>query len=245
VAASAMSSSLKRVLLELGGNDPAIVMADADIEAAAPKLFRAAFTNSGQVCMAVKRVYVHESRIDELTDKLATLAKAQVLGDGMAPDTTLGPVQNAMQFEKVMELVNDARDAGAEFVTGGHALNRPGYFIAPTIVRGIEDGVRLVDEEQFGPVLPLVAFTDVEDAISRANNSCYGLSASVWTTDAAVGRAIAARLEAGTVWVNKHLEPALDAPFGGAKESGIGRSQGELGAKAYMEPKVIDLIAQA
>ena len=241
VAVAAATSNLKRLLLELGGNDPAIVLEDVDVEAVAPKLFAAAFANCGQVCMAIKRLYVHESVYEKLCDALARQAEATKVGNGFEPGVVLGPLQNKMQYDRVIELIEDARAQGANFRTGGVALERPGYFIAPTIVTGISEGVRLVDEEQFGPVLPIIPFRDIEDVIARANATRYGLSGSVWTRNSARGQEIAARLEVGTAWVNKHLAPSLDAPFGGAKESGLGRAMHALGAKSYMEPQVLDV----
>ncbi|WP_238147216.1 aldehyde dehydrogenase family protein [Rhizorhabdus dicambivorans] len=243
IGAAASTHGLKRIVLELGGNDAAIVLDDVDVATAAPRIFRAAFLNSGQVCMAIKRLYVHESKFDDMRAALVELAIEAKLGDGLEPGVTMGPLQNKMQYERVIELMQDAAAHGAVFETGGEALARDGYFIPPTIATGISDGVRLVDEEQFGPVLPIVRYTDIDDAIARANNSPYGLSGSIWTSDVKRGYALARRLEVGTAWVNKHLEPSVDAPFGGAKESGLGRVMSVVGAKTYMEPQVVDIQA--
>lgn len=241
--AAAAAQGLKRIILELGGNDAAIVLADADVQAITPKLIAAAFENTGQICMAIKRLYVHESLYSELCDALVKHTAKVHVGSGFEPNVTMGPLQNRMQYDRVLELIEDARARGATFLTGGRALQRPGYFVAPTLVTNVAEGVRLVDEEQFGPVLPILPFRDEEDAIARANASRYGLSGSVWTRDLAHGQALAAKLEVGTAWVNKHLAPSPDAPFGGAKESGIGRIGAKFGARAYMEPQVIDAVA--
>lgn len=242
VMASA-AKTLKRVTLELGGNDAAIVLGDVDPQAVAPRLFAAAFANSGQICMAIKRLYVHSSIYAELTEALATLARNAKVGDGFEPDVMFGPVQNAAQYQIVLDLLDDARKSGAHFAAGGHALDRPGYFVAPTIVTGLTEGSRLVDEEPFGPVLPLLPFDDAEDAVHRANATRYGLSGSVWSNDQQAAAALATRLEVGTAWVNQHL--ALDAhvPFGGAKESGIGSEYGVQGLQQYMQAHVVNVLA--
>jgi acyl-CoA reductase-like NAD-dependent aldehyde dehydrogenase len=241
VLASAATSNLKRVSLELGGNDAAIVLPDADVESIAPALFRSAFVNSGQVCMAVKRVFVHESLIERLGAALARLANEAKVGDGFEPGVELGPVQNRPQFERVLGLMNDALARGGRALAGGKALDRPGYFIAPTIIAGVAEGTPLVDEEQFGPVLPLLTFTDVDEAVARANATRFGLGASVWSADTQRASEIARRLEAGTVWINAHGGAAPDIPFGGFKESGLGRGMGLIGLKSYTEPRVLHL----
>lgn len=241
VLASAAASNLKRVSLELGGNDAAIVLADADVDAIAPQLFWSAFVNSGQRCMAVKRVLVHESLMDRFGSALARLANQAKVGDGFEPGVELGPVQNRPQFERVLGLIDDALRHGGKALAGGGALNRPGYFIAPTVITGVAEGTRLVDEEQFGPVLPLLAFSEVEEAVTRANATRFGLGASVWSGDPQRAADIARRLEAGTVWVNSHGGSLPEIPFGGFKESGIGRGMGLMGLKSYAEPRVLHL----
>lgn len=239
VLASAAASNLKRVSLELGGNDAAIVLADADIDAIAPKLFWSAFINSGQRCMAIKRVLVHESQIDRLGAALAELANQVRMGDGFEPDVELGPVQNRPQFERVLGLIANALERGGRALAGGAALNRPGYFIAPTVIVGVAEGAPLVDEEQFGPVLPLLSFSEIDEAVSRANATRFGLGASVWSGDPNHAAEIARRLEAGSVWINSHGGSTPEIPFGGFKESGVGRGMGLLGLKSYTEPRVI------
>jgi acyl-CoA reductase-like NAD-dependent aldehyde dehydrogenase len=241
VLASAATSNLKRVSLELGGNDAAIVLADADVDAIAPQLFWSAFANSGQRCMAVKRVLVHESLLDRLGSALARIANQVKVGDGFEPGVELGPVQNRPQFKRVLGLIKDALMRGGRALAGGGALDRPGYFIAPTIITGVAEGTPLVDEEQFGPVVPLLTFTEVEAAVNRANATRFGLGASVWSGNLEHAADIARRLEAGTVWINAHGGAAPDIPFGGFKESGVGRGMGLMGLKSYVEPRVLHL----
>jgi acyl-CoA reductase-like NAD-dependent aldehyde dehydrogenase len=241
VLASAAASNLKRVSLELGGNDAAIVLADADVDAIAPRLFWSAFVNSGQRCMAIKRVLVHESLLERLGSALARLANQAKIGDGLEPGVELGPIQNRPQFERVLGIIEDALARGGKALTGGGALSRPGYFIAPTVITGVAEGTRLVDEEQFGPVLPLLSFTETEAAVTRANATRFGLGASVWSADPKRAADIARRLEAGTVWINAHGGSEPDIPFGGYKESGVGRGMGLMGLKSYTEPRVLHL----
>lgn len=238
---AAAAASLKRVTLELGGNDPAIVLEDVDPKKVAPKLFAAAFVNSGQICAAVKRVYVHESLYEELSSAIAEEAKKATFGDGFDPESDYGPINNKMQFDKVMGLIEDTKRRGATILTGGDAPARAGYYVDPTVVVDIDDDARLVQEEQFGPVLPILKYSDLDDAIRRANDTRFGLSGSVWTNDLEKGEEIAARLEVGTAWVNQHQGVAPNVPFGGAKESGLGREYSIVGLKGYMEPEVIHI----
>ncbi len=191
--------------------------------------------------MAVKRIYAHESIYDALVIALGAEAKQAKLGDGLDPATTLGPIQNRRQFERVCELRDDARSRG-HLEEGALRPAGDGYFVSPTVVTGLAEADRLVAEEQFGPVFPVLKFVDVEDAIARANDSRYGLSGSVWSRDIERARQIATRLEVGTAWVNQHRITAADVPFGGAKESGIGRVYSRLGLEAYLEPQVISVL---
>ncbi|HWL61398.1 MAG TPA: aldehyde dehydrogenase family protein [Steroidobacteraceae bacterium] len=234
------AGTLKRVTLELGGNDAAIVLPDVDVADVAKKLFFAATVNSGQVCMAVKRIYAHEDIYEALCAALAAEARQAKLGDGLDPATTLGPIQNRRQYERVCELKDDARQHGR--MDEGTLPAGGGYFVAPTVVTGLGERDRLVAEEQFGPVFPVLPFSDVNDAVARANDTRFGLAGSVWSRDTARATAIAARLEVGTAWVNQHRITAADVPFGGAKESGIGRTYSRMGLEAYMEPQVISVL---
>ncbi|AMK24139.1 aldehyde dehydrogenase family protein [Sphingobium sp. TKS] len=234
------SGSLKRLLLELGGNDAAIILDDADVKEVARRVFDGAMMNAGQVCLAVKRVYAPRTMYGELCDELARLASEVVVDEGLKQGAQMGPVQNKQQYERVLELIDDAKAKGT-VVVGGDRLDRDGYFIAPTIVRDLPDDARLVREEQFGPVMPVLAYDDIDDVVQRANDSEYGLGGTIWTKDVERGMEIALRIQAGTVWVNKHLDGPMDVPFGGAKQSGIGRAKGVEGLKAFTQGKVINI----
>lgn len=242
VMASA-APTLKALTLELGGNDPGIVLPDADPEQLAERLFWGAFINSGQTCGALKRLYVHESIYERTCKALVKFAATVPMGDGMDVNNLLGPLQNERQYNKVVDLVADAKARGARILSGGAPGKGPGFFFPVTLVADIEDGTRLVDEEQFGPVLPLIRYHDVEDAIRRANGTDFGLDASVWGSDSAAAKAIASRLEAGTVWVNKHAEIAPHVPFGGIKCSGLGVEFGEEGLAAYTTIRIVNAAA--
>jgi acyl-CoA reductase-like NAD-dependent aldehyde dehydrogenase len=239
--AQAAAKSLKRVVLELGGNDAAIVLPDVDPKQVAEKLFPLAFRQCGQVCIAIKRLYIHENIFTEIVDELKKIAEGVKLGDGLEPDTEMGPINNLPQLERVIELTENARQHNAEIVTGGERLDRPGYFFPPTIVTNISEGIPLVDEEQFGPVLPVMSFTNVDDAIERANGTEYGLGGSVWTNDLDQGIELANRLECGTAWINQHLGYRPHIPFGGAKMSGTGLQNGQWGLDELSQLQVINL----
>lgn len=238
---AAAADSLKRLTLELGGNDAGIVLDDVDPKEVAPKVFWGAFANSGQICVSVKRLYVHTSMYDQVCAELATLARAAVVGDGLHPDTTIGPVQNREQFEKVRAMIDDARRYG-RIIAGGEVPDRPGFFISPTIVRDIGPGALVVDEEQFGPVLPVIEYEDVDEAIEAANASPYGLGATVWGTDLEKAHDVARRLESGTVWINHHLDFHPGVPFAGAKHSGAGVELGEEGLAEFTQLQVINML---
>ncbi|MFN4135549.1 MAG: aldehyde dehydrogenase family protein [Novosphingobium sp.] len=239
IAASG-ADTLKRVTLELGGNDPAIVLEDVDVRETAQAIFGNAFLNNGQVCLAVKRAYVHADIYDAMCGELARLAEAAVVDDGLQQGTQIGPIQNAMQFEKVKGFLAAAREEGT-IVAGGEVMERAGYFIRPTIVRDVTDGDRIVDEEQFGPILPLVRFDDVEDVIARANASEYGLGGSVWSKDVDRAAAIAARIESGQVWVNQHIAIGPHIPMAGFKSSGLGVEQSVEGLAEYTQTQVVNI----
>ncbi|HEY8605318.1 aldehyde dehydrogenase family protein [Tsuneonella suprasediminis] len=234
------ADALKRITLELGGNDAAIVLDDVSPKDIAPKLFNGAMINAGQVCLAIKRVYAPASIYDELCDELAQLAKDAVVDDGANQGAQIGPVQNRMQYEKVLGFLEDARENGT-VLAGGDRLDRDGYFIAPTVVKDIPDSARLVREEQFGPVIPVLKYDDIDDVIARANDSEYGLGGTVWSADLDRGVEVAMKIDSGTVWVNKHLDLPFDVPFGGAKQSGIGREGGDEGVSAYTQKHVVNV----
>lgn len=238
VAGSA-APDLKRVTLELGGNDAAIVLDDVDPSQVADKIFAGAFANNGQVCSAIKRLYVPEKLRGELVDALAEKAKAAKVGDGTAEGTQLGPINNKPQYERVSELVADALSGGARAAAGGKPVDGPGYFFEPTILDNIDDGARIVDEEQFGPALPVITYRDVDDALRRANGTNFGLSGSVWSADPDRAATVASELECGTAWVNTHLALAPSQPFAGAKWSGIGVENGPWGLLGFTEIQVL------
>ena len=238
VMASA-ASTIKRITLELGGNDAAIVKPDADPVAVAPGIFAAATMNAGQVCLAIKRVYAHESHYDALCAELTKLADATIVDDGLKQGSQIGPLQNKMQYEKVKGFLEDARAHG-NIIAGGQVEDRPGYFIRPTIVRDVEDGTRIVDEEQFGPILPIIKYSDPEAALAKANASPWGLGGSVWGQDRDKAYALACEMDSGTVWINKHLDFGPNIPFGGAKQSGIGVEFAEEGLNEFTQIQVIN-----
>jgi acyl-CoA reductase-like NAD-dependent aldehyde dehydrogenase len=239
---AAAAKTLKRVTLELGGNDAAIILDDVDPKAIAPKLFFASFVNSGQVCMAIKRIYAHERIYDALCGALADEARKAKVGSGLEPDTQLGPIQNREQYDRVVGILDETTRSGARILAGGEVPKTDGYFLPPTIVADIDDHSRLVREEQFGPIVPVLKFSDEDDALRRANDTRYGLSGSVWSSNPERAAALASRLEVGTAWVNHHRATAATVPFGGAKESGIGRVYSEMGLKAYLEPRVVSVL---
>ena len=239
VAASA-ARDLKRVTLELGGNDPAIVLADADPSAIARSLFWGAFTNSGQVCAAIKRVYVHESLLTPLVDALAALARDVKVGPGLEAGSVLGPVNNLPQYQRVCDLHADAGRRGARFHGQGPRAGA-GYFFEPTLVTDIADDAPIVAEEQFGPLLPILPFRDVDEVVARATASHFGLTASVWTSDVERGKSLASELECGTVWVNQHLVLGPFAPFGGHKWSGIGYENGRWGLDSFCQLQALNV----
>jgi acyl-CoA reductase-like NAD-dependent aldehyde dehydrogenase len=233
------AANLKRLTLELGGNDAAIVLPDADVEAIAPKIFAKSFGNSGQTCAALKRLYVHDSIHDALAGRLAELARQAVVGPGDRPDTEFGPVQNEKQFAFLCGLADDTRTRGGRFLSGGTPTEGPGYFFPLSVVVDVTDGMRIVDEEQFGPILPIIRYSDPEEALARANASENGLGGSVWSSNVAAATALAQRLQCGTAWVNDHATISPDAPFGGAKQSGFGTEFGHHGLDEYMQLQTV------
>ncbi|TVY18912.1 putative aldehyde dehydrogenase FUS7 [Lachnellula arida] len=228
------SRTLKRVTLELGGNDPAIVCEDVDIEKIVPKIATLSFLNSGQICMLVKRLYVHESIYDKFRDAMVAFTKNVKTGDGFEKDILVGPIQNRMQYEKVKDMYSEISKCSWKVAFGGEIKEASrGYFITPTIIDNPPDDSRIVTEEPFGPIIPMLKWSDEEDVLERANSLETGLGASVWTRDLARGERMARELSAGSVWVNSHFDVAPNVPFGGHKSSGISSEWGMTGFKSY------------
>jgi len=236
------ADTMKRLTLELGGNDAGIVLPSADPEEIAERVFWGAFINSGQTCAALKRLYVHDSVYDATCAALARLATSVPMGEGVNESSMLGPLQNEKQFRRVSDLVDDARRSGARVLTGGQPTGQ-GYFYPITLLADATDGMRVVDEEQFGPVLPIIRYSDVDDAVRRANGLEFGLGASVWGKDKDAVVAVARKLRAGTVYINKHADVAPHVPFGGIKQSGQGVEFGEEGLAAYTDIKIYNSTA--
>ncbi|MGK2944387.1 MAG: aldehyde dehydrogenase family protein [Desulfuromonadales bacterium] len=236
------SGNLKRLTLELGGNDAGIVLPDVNVTEVAPQIFAAAFDNNGQTCAALKRLYVHADIYESLCEALSVIARAVVTGNGLDAGVDLGPLQNKDQLDLVVELAEDARKAGGRFLSGGRLPEGTGFFYPATLVADVSDGVRLVDEEQFGPILPIIKFTDVNDAIKRANNSPFGLGGSVWSRDIQKAKALVMRLECGIAWVNTHTSIQPNTPFGGVKESGFGVEFGRDGLLEYTSIQTVKIM---
>ncbi|MGZ3097023.1 aldehyde dehydrogenase family protein [Streptomyces sp. H72] len=237
--ARAVAASLARVTLELGGNDAAVLLDDVEVDRIADRLFWAAFRNCGQVCMAVKRVYAPARLHAELVEALAHRARTVTVGAGLDPATRLGPVNNAPQLARVERVTEQARAAGARAAAGGHRLDGPGYFFAPTILTDVPPGSPVVTEEQFGPVLPVLPYRSLDEAVDAANGTGFGLGGSVWGTDLDRAEAVADRLECGTAWVNHHAELSLAQPFAGAGHSGVGVAGGPWGLYGNLRPFVV------
>jgi acyl-CoA reductase-like NAD-dependent aldehyde dehydrogenase len=235
---------IKRVTLELGGNDAAIVLDDVEPKAVAKSLFEGAMINSGQVCLAIKRAYVHESQYDEICNELAVLADEAIVEDGTKQGAQFGPIQNKQQYEKVLAIIEGARKDGT-IIAGGVNPDRPGYFIRPTIVRDISDDSPLVREEQFGPVLPVLRYTDLDDAIARANDSDFGLGGTVWSSDTQRGLDVAMKIDSGMVWVNQHMNVNPLITTGGSKQSGLGSELGLEGIQEFTQRHVVYVAAKA
>ncbi|GAA1238400.1 acyl-CoA reductase-like NAD-dependent aldehyde dehydrogenase [Microbacterium phyllosphaerae] len=234
------AGNLARLTLELGGNDAGIVLPGTDVAAIAEDLFWGAFINTGQTCAALKRLYVHDSVYDEVVDALAGIAASVPIGNGLDENNVLGPLQNRAQFDIVSRLVEEAKSRGARVVTGGEAAPELGeLFYRPTIIADIDNDAALVQEEQFGPALPVIRYSDVDEAFELANAVEVGLGASVWSSDPDAAREAATRMESGTVWINSHggLHPMV--PFGGVKSSGYGLEFGVEGLKSVAVSQVV------
>jgi acyl-CoA reductase-like NAD-dependent aldehyde dehydrogenase len=236
------AATLKRLTLELGGNDAGIVLPDVDVKAVATKLFGVAFHNNGQTCACLKRLYVHESQYEALCTELARLAGEVTVGDGLEPGVELGPVQNRAQLDVVRDLLEDAREHGGKVLAGGKVREGKGFFFEPAIVAGLTNGARLVDEEQFGPILPVIRYTDIDEAVRLANDNPNGLGGSVWSSDTARAVEIGKRLECGSVWINEHGAVQPDAPFGGVKQSGIGVEFGKHGLAEFTTIQTVKIM---
>lgn len=234
------ADTLKRLTLELGGNDVAIVLDDVNVKDVAPKIFDAAMLNCGQVCMAAKRVYVQDGVYDAMAKEMAAIARDVVVDDGSKQGTRVGPLQNKMQFEKVKGLLDSAKKEGATIV-GGETGGRSGYFIKPAIVTNVKEGNRIVDEEQFGPVIPLIRFKSDDEIVARANASPYGLGGSVWSSNFDRARKIAEDIDAGTVWINQHITIGPHIPMAGSKQSGIGVEQSLEGLSEFTQIRVLNM----
>jgi acyl-CoA reductase-like NAD-dependent aldehyde dehydrogenase len=235
------AQTMKRLTLELGGNDAGIVLPDIDVAAIAEPLFWGAFINSGQTCAALKRLYVHDSKYKEVCEALASFAKAVPVGDGLDEASVLGPIQNRRQFDKVERLVKAARDSSGRVLAGGSRMEGKGLFFQTTVIADVDDGNPLVDEEQFGPALPIIRYKTVDEAIDRANRSQSGLGGSVWSQDLDEAKKVGMRLECGSVWINKHGAIQPNVPFGGVKKSGIGVEFADEGLRQNTNIQVVYL----
>ncbi|MGQ4600673.1 aldehyde dehydrogenase family protein [Nocardia sp. R6R-6] len=236
---AAGAKDFKRITLELGGNDAAILLDDFDTAAMSERLFTATFDNAGQLCICAKRIFVPQGRVDEIAASFAELAAKVELGPGAQANVTMGPLQNKAQYDKVTGLIEDAVAQGATIVSGGRRLPGPGYFIEPTILKGCAPGMRVVDEEQFGPVMPLIAYRDLDEALAQANGTEFGLGGSVWGADVPRAEWVAARMYSGMVWVNCHGAGQYpNQPFVGVKSSGLGAELGSWGYSGASDLRV-------
>ena len=234
-------TNLKRVSLELGGKSPNIVFADAAIEDAVEGCHFGLFFNQGQVCCAGSRLFVQEKIYDEFVEKSVARAKRRTVGNPFDAATEQGPQIDDIQFEKVMSYIDSGKGEGAELLTGGKRACDPGYFIEPTVFANVKDDMKIAREEIFGPVMSIMKFHDVDEVVARANNTTYGLAAAVWTRNIENAMSIANNVRAGTVWVNCFNVFDAAAPFGGFKQSGIGREMGEYALQQYTEVKTVTI----
>lgn len=237
----ASAKNMARLTLECGGNDAGIILPGLDISKYIDGIFWGAFLNMGQTCACLKRLYVHENDYEKVVKALADYSSNIPMGNGADEASVLGPIQNKMQYDKIQDLLLDAENIGADFIFTGQKPDLEGYFIPVTLVGNVDNGDRIVDEEQFGPVLPIIKYKTLEEAINKANDSENGLGASVWSDDPDEAQKVAAQLEAGTVWINQHGAIHPFVPFGGAKQSGYGVEFGIEGLKAVTIPKVISI----
>lgn len=241
ILTAAAQSNLKRVTLELGGKSPNVVFADADMDAAIEGAYFGLFFNQGQCCVAGSRLFVQESAYDEFCHKIVQKTKARKVGDPFDMSTEQGPQVSQEQLERVIGFIESGNKDGAKLLTGGKQAGTEGYFVQPTIFTDVKDDMRIAQEEIFGPVMSILKFKDADEVVARGNNTNYGLAAAVWTQDVKKAHSIAARLKAGTVWVNCYDVFDAAAPFGGFKMSGIGRELGEYALANYTEVKTVTM----
>ncbi len=241
IMTAAAQSNLKRVTLELGGKSPNIVFADTDLDAAVEGAYFGLFFNQGQCCCAGSRVFVEQSIHDKFVEKILAKAKSRKVGDPFDPTTEQGPQVSLEQFDKVMGYIKTGQEQGAKMLTGGNRVGAKGYFIEPTVFAEVQDNMTIAQEEIFGPVMSIIPFKDIDEVVKRGNSTAYGLAAAVWTRDITKAHSLAARLKAGTVWVNCYDVFDAAAPFGGFKQSGLGRELGEYGLRNYTEVKTVTI----
>jgi acyl-CoA reductase-like NAD-dependent aldehyde dehydrogenase len=235
------ANNLKRLTLELGGNDAAIVMPDVDVEAVAKELFNGAFNNSGQICIAAKRLFVHEAIYDRFAAAFVAIAKATRIGPGDQEGVELGPVQNRPQYERLVQMLDECKREGYKLLAGGELPQGPGFFFPVTLVDNPPAHARILNEEPFGPLRALVRFKDVDEVIARANASDYGLAGSIWCKNEALALAMAQRLQTGTVWINEIQTASPHKPMAGHKQSGLGVENGLEGLLEYTLPQTLSM----
>jgi phenylacetaldehyde dehydrogenase len=238
----AATDTLKRVSLELGGKSPVIVLPDADVDTAVGGASGAIFFNAGQVCAAGSRLYVHRKIFDRVLEGVGKAAQSIRLGPGLDPSTQMGPLVSREQQERVMGYIKSGREEGASVVVGGEAPAHPGYFVTPTVMADVNRSMRVVQEEIFGPVLVAQRFDDLDEVASLANDTPYGLSASIWSNDLKAVHRLIPKIKAGTIWVNTHGPVDANMPFGGYKHSGLGREHGRVGVEMYTEIKSVCML---
>ena len=233
------SEQLKRLTFELGGKSPNIIFADSDLDVAAAQAHFGLYFNQGQCCCAGSRVFVEDRVYDKFIDKIVSMNKTRKLGNPLDPTTEQGPQVDQEQFNKIMKYIDLGQEQGAQMLTGGKRFGERGYFIEPTLFADVKDDMKIAQEEIFGPVMSVLRFKDLDEIIARANKTCFGLAAAVWTRDVAKAHYVASKVKAGTVWVNCYDVFDAAAPFGGYKMSGMGRELGEKGLDAYLESKTV------